>query len=54
LVEAKGQLLYNFKTSPENILKAVAICATFPLSLLTVEDLLSERAIDISQETFRF
>ena len=43
-----------FKTSPEVIRLAVMMYIRFPLSLRNVEDLLHERGIDISHETFRF
>jgi len=43
-----------FKTSPEIIGLAVMLYVRFPLSLRNVEDLLHERAIDISHETVRF
>ncbi len=43
-----------FKTSPEIIRLAVMLYVRFPLSLRNVEDLLHERAIDVSHETVRF
>ncbi|MEO1919269.1 MAG: IS6 family transposase [Paracoccaceae bacterium] len=43
-----------FKTSPEIIRLAVMLYVRFPLSLRNVEDLLHERAIEISLETVRF
>lgn len=43
-----------FKTSPEVIRLAVMMYIRFPLSLRNVEDLLHERAIDITHETVRF
>ena len=43
-----------FKTSPEIIRLAVMSYARFPLSLRNVEDLLHERGIEVSHETFRF
>jgi len=43
-----------FKTSPEIIRLAVMMYVRFPLSLRNVEDLLTERGIDISHETVRF
>ncbi|MDG4648736.1 IS6 family transposase [Roseibacterium sp. SDUM158017] len=43
-----------FKTSPEIIRLAVMMYVRFPLSLRNVEDLLHERAIDVSHETVRF
>tara|TARA_R110002072_G_scaffold133315_1_gene273754 strand:- start:147 stop:386 length:240 start_codon:yes stop_codon:yes gene_type:complete len=43
-----------FKTSPEVIRLAVMMYVRFPLSLRSVEDLLHERGIDLSQETVRF
>jgi putative transposase len=42
-----------FKTSPEIIRLAVMMYVRFPLSLRQVEDLLSERGIDVSYETVR-
>ena len=42
-----------FKTSPEVIRLAVMMYVRFPLSLRQVEDLLSERGIDICHETVR-
>ncbi|MGZ2413079.1 transposase-like protein [Sphingomonas sp. F9_3S_D5_B_2] len=43
-----------FKTSPEVIRLAVLLYVKYPLSLRNVEDLLSERGIDISHETVRY
>ena len=43
-----------FKTSPEIIRLAVMLYVRFPLSLRNVEDLLRERAIEVSHETVRF
>lgn len=43
-----------FKTSPEIIRLAVMMYIRFPLSLRNVEDLLHQRAIDITPETVRF
>ena len=43
-----------FKTSPEIIRLAVMLYVRFPLSLRNVEDLLHERGIDVSDETFRY
>jgi putative transposase len=43
-----------FKTSPEIIRPAVMVHIRFPLSLWHVEDLLHERGIDVSHDTFRF
>ena len=43
-----------FKTSPEVIRLAVMLCVSFLLSLRNVEDLLHERGVDVSYETFRF
>ena len=43
-----------FMTSPEIIRLAVMPYIWFPLSLRNVEDLLHERGVDISHETFRF
>ena len=41
-----------FKTSPEIIQLAVMLYVRFPLSLRNVEDLLHERGVDVSYETF--
>jgi putative transposase len=43
-----------FKISPEIIRLGVMLYIRFPLSLRNVEDLLHERAIEISHETLRF
>ena len=43
-----------FNSSPEVIRSAVMLYVRFPLSLRQVEDLLSERGIDICHETVRF
>ena len=43
-----------FNSSPEIIRLAVVMYVRFPLSLRQVEDLLSERGIDICHETVRF
>ena len=43
-----------FKTSPEVIRLAVLLYVKYPLSLRNVEDLLTERGIDISHETVRY
>ena len=43
-----------FNSSPEIICLAVMMCVKYPLSLRHVEDILSERGIDISHETVRF
>jgi len=43
-----------FKTSPEVIRLAVMMYIRYPLSLRQVEDLLSERGINICHETIRF
>ena len=43
-----------FNSSPEIIRLAVMMYVRFPLSLRQVEDLLSERGIDICHETVRF
>ena len=43
-----------FRTSPEIIRLAVMLYVRYPLSLRNVEDLLHERAIEISHETGRF
>jgi len=42
-----------FNSSPEVIRLVVMMYVRFPLSLRSVEDLLAERAIDISQEDIR-
>src|SRR5450755_4423601 len=42
-----------FNSSPEIIRLAVMMYVKYPLSLRNVEDLLSERGIDISHETGR-
>ena len=44
----------RFNSSPEIIRLVVMMYVRFPLSLRNVEDLLFERGIDISHETFRF
>jgi putative transposase len=43
-----------FNSSPEVIRLVVMMYLKYPLSLRNVEDLLSERGIDISHETVRF
>ena len=43
-----------FNSSPEVIRLAVMMYIRYPLSLRQVEDLLSERGIDICHETVRF
>ena len=43
-----------FNSSPEVIRLAVMMYIRYPLSLRQVEDLLSERGIDICRETVRF
>jgi putative transposase len=43
-----------FNSSPEVIRLVVMMYVRYPLSLRNVEDLLSERGIDISHETVRF
>jgi hypothetical protein len=43
-----------FNSSPEVIRLVVMMYIRFPLSLRNVEDLLSERGIDIGHETVRF
>ena len=43
-----------FKTSPEVIRLAVMMHIRYPLSLRQVEDILSERGIDICHETVRY
>jgi putative transposase len=43
-----------FNSSPEIIRLAVMMYVRYPLSLCNVEDLLSERGIDISHEMVRF
>ena len=42
-----------FKSSPEIIRLAVMLDTRFPLSLRSVEDLLHERGIEVSNETVR-
>ena len=44
----------HFNSSPEVIRQAVMMYIRYPLSLRQVEDLLSERGIDICHETVRF
>jgi len=43
-----------FKTSPEIIQLAVMYYVCYPLSYRQVEDILSERGIDICHESIRF
>jgi putative transposase len=43
-----------FNSSPEVIRLVVMMYVRYPLSLRNVEDLLAERAIDVSHETVRF
>jgi putative transposase len=43
-----------FNSSPEVIRLVVMMYVRYPLSVRNVEDLLAERAIDISHETVRF
>ena len=43
-----------FNPSPEVIRMAVMLYVRYPLSLRNVEDLLSERGVDICHETVRF
>ena len=43
-----------FKTSPEIIQLSVVLYVRFPLSLRNVEDLLDERGVDVSYESFRY
>lgn len=43
-----------FNSSPDVIRLAVLLCVKYPLSLRNVEDLLSERGIDVSHETVRY
>ena len=43
-----------FNSSPEVIRLVVMMYVRYPLSLRNVEDLLTERGIDISHETVRF
>ena len=43
-----------FNSSPEVICMAVMLYVRYPLSLRNVEDLLSERGVDICHETVRF
>ena len=45
---------YYFNSSPEVIRLTVMLYVRFPLSLRNIEDLLSERGIDISHETVRY
>ncbi|PHQ72074.1 MAG: IS6 family transposase [Sneathiella sp.] len=52
-MENKNPFRY-FKTSPETIRLAVMMYVRFPLSLRNVEDLLHERAIDISHVSVRY
>ena len=49
----KNPFLY-FNSLPEIIRLAVMMYVRFPLSLRQVEDLLSERGMDICHETVRF
>jgi putative transposase len=49
-----GNPFRYFNSSPEIIRLAVMMYVKYPLSLRNVEDLLSERGIDISYETVRF
>ena len=44
----------NFNSSPEVIRLTLMMYVRYPLSLRQVEDLLSERGIDICHETVRF
>jgi putative transposase len=44
----------HFNSSPEVIRLVVMMYVRYPLSLRNVEDLLAERAIDVSHETVRF
>jgi putative transposase len=47
-------LFRYFNSSPDVIRLAVLLYVKYPLSLRNVEDLLSERGIDISHETVRY
>jgi putative transposase len=38
---------HHYKTPPDIIARAVMMCIRFPLSLRQVEDLLSERGLDV-------
>ena len=49
-----GNPFRYFNSSPEIIRLAVLMYVKYPLSLRNVEDLLTERGIDISHETVRF
>ena len=49
-----GNPFRYFNSSPEIMRLAVMMYVKYPLSLRNVEDLLSERGIDISHETVRF
>src|ERR1019366_1252179 len=49
-----GDPFRYFNSSPEIIRLAVMMYVKYPLSLRNVEDLLSERGIEISHETVRF
>ncbi|MDA9078008.1 IS6 family transposase, partial [bacterium] len=44
----------HFKTSPKIIRLAVMYYVRYPLSFRHVEDILSERGVDICHETVRF
>lgn len=50
----KTSLCGYFKTSPEAIRLAAMLYVRFPLSVRTVEDLLHERGIEVSDEAVRF
>jgi putative transposase len=53
LFVTKTRPFRRFHSSPEIIRLAVMMDVRFPLSLRNVEDLLHERAVDISHETVR-
>ena len=48
-----ANLFRCFNSSPEVIRMAVMLYVRYPLSLRNVEDLLSERGVDICHETVR-
>jgi putative transposase len=50
----KRRHIRYFRTSPEIIRLAVTIYLRFPLSLRNIENLLHERAVEVSHETVRF
>jgi hypothetical protein len=51
---ANAESLLHFNISPEVIRLTVMMYVHYPLSLRQVEDLLSERGIDICHDTVRF